>query len=129
MRGGGVQPNTPRDLTQAIDTVFAAAIKAWSRAWEAETRGQASYNLTPRPTAKVLRAHKGVHRAVSSSIIQMRTEKIGLRKFLFNRKVPGIEDEECGCNLGEQTVKHVLLVCPRFADLRWEVWRGGSKRG
>ena len=49
-------------------------------------------------------------------IIQLPTEKIGLRKFLYGRLVPGIEDEVCGCDLGQQTVMHVLLGLPRAKD-------------
>ena len=30
-------------------------------------------------------------------MVQMRTEKIGLRDFLFRRKVPDILDPMCGC--------------------------------
>jgi len=32
--------------------------------------------------------------------------------------VPGIPDEDCRCGKATQTVRHVLLTCPIFKDLR-----------
>ena len=48
----------------------------------------------------------------------MRTEKIGLRDFLYQRGVPEITDLHCVCGEGRQTVMHVLMRCRRFQDLR-----------
>jgi hypothetical protein len=48
----------------------------------------------------------------------MRTEKIGLRDFLYQRGVPEIIDPHCVCGEGRQTVMHVLMRCRRFQDLR-----------
>jgi hypothetical protein len=42
-------------------------------------------------------------------LIQMRTEKIGLRDHLWRRKVPEFDDPGCDCGEGRQTVNHVLL--------------------
>ena len=55
-------------------------------------------------------------------MIQMRTGKIGLRKFLYERKVPGVEDARCGCKRGEETVRHVLTEGPRFKEMRRTLW-------
>jgi hypothetical protein len=52
----------------------------------------------------------------------MRTGKIGLKQFLFGRKVPEVTDTTCECGHGSQTVRHVLLACPRFNDLRRKTW-------
>jgi hypothetical protein len=51
-------------------------------------------------------------------LILMRTEKIGLRDFLYQRRVPEITDPHCVCGEGRQTVMHVLMRCRRFQDLR-----------
>jgi ribonuclease HI len=95
----------------------------WARDWEKETRGRASHSLTPSPTRTILQLYTSLHKALSSVIIQMRTGKIGLRKFLFQRYVPGITDTTCECGRGEQTVQHVLLSCTNFKDLRTEIWK------
>ena len=55
-------------------------------------------------------------------LVQLRTEKIGLRDFLFSRNVPGIHDWNCVCREGRQTVQHLLLACRTFRDLRKEVF-------
>lgn len=56
-------------------------------------------------------------------MIQMRTQKIGLRKFLYNRRVPGYEDPACDCGRGLQGVLHVLMECPLYHKQRGELWR------
>ena len=40
-------------------------------------------------------------------MVQMRTGKIGLRKFL---SAPDVRDARCGCRRGEEIVRHVILT-------------------
>ena len=94
------------------------AQKEWEHSWTTETRGRACYRYTPKPTHKVLRLHEKRSKRHSSLLIQMRTEKIGLRDFLYQRGVPEITDPQCVCGEGRQTVMHVLMRCRRFKDLR-----------
>ncbi|EDN04466.1 predicted protein [Histoplasma mississippiense (nom. inval.)] len=100
----------------------------WERDWENESSGRATYVLTPAPSPTVLHLHHSLHKALSSTIVQMRTGKIGLRQFLYERKVPEITDTLCECGGGNQTVRHVLLACPRFNNLRAETWENGEGR-
>ena len=58
----------------------------------------------------------------------MRTGKIGLRQFLFERKVPGIVDGRCECRQGNQTVEHVLLNCRRYNKERQGFWAEESRK-
>ncbi len=94
----------------------------WGDEWRNETRGRAPFKLTPSLTGKVLHIHDKLPKWVSSLMIQMRTGKIGLRKFLHERKAPGVEDARCGCKRGEETVRHVLTECPRFKEMRKTMW-------
>ncbi|EED19005.1 hypothetical protein TSTA_023400 [Talaromyces stipitatus ATCC 10500] len=55
---------------------------------------------------------------LSSILTQMRTGNISLRHFLYKRKIPGIDNGECQCQRGAQTVTHILLSCPRFKEER-----------
>ena len=56
----------------------------------------------------------------------MRTEKIGLRDFLWKRRVPEVDDPGCDCGEGRQTVDHILLRCRTYNDIRRRVFgRGG----
>jgi hypothetical protein len=52
-------------------------------------------------------------------MVQVRTEKIGFRAFLTQRKVPGFSPE-CDCGEAVQTPKHVVLSCPNTANGRVE---------
>ncbi|KAG6110288.1 hypothetical protein E4U13_005447 [Claviceps humidiphila] len=54
----------------------------------------------------------------SAALIQMRTEKIGLRGFLFYRKVPDVDSPMCECWEGTDDHYHVILDCQTFAQLR-----------
>jgi hypothetical protein len=98
----------------------------WTNSWKAETRGRTTFKHTPQPSHKVLRLHHGLKKWQSALLIQMRTEKIGLRDFLWKRKVPEADDPGCDCGEGRQTVDHVLLRCRTYNDVRRRVFgRGG----
>ena len=68
------------------------------------------------PDKKVLKLHNGLHKAESAILVQLRTEKIGLRDFLVKRRVPNIDSPQCECNQGRETVKHVILHCPNVTN-------------
>ena len=58
----------------------------------------------------------------------MRTEKIGLKKFLHFRKVPGFDSPECPCRQGMQSAKHVFTECPAHARERNRSWEGERRK-
>ena len=93
------------------------ANRAWHASWRAETRGRTSFTHTPSPT-KVLHLHQGLSKRHSALLVQLRTEKIGFKDFLFNRRVPNVTDPMCDCGEGRQTVTHILLRCRKLRDLR-----------
>lgn len=74
--------------------------------------------MAPEPIRKSLELYRSTPRVLSSLIIQMRTGKISLRHFLYQRKVPGVTSGECECGQGLQTVSHVMYTCSRFNELR-----------
>ncbi|KAI3545670.1 zinc knuckle [Colletotrichum abscissum] len=118
----GPRADKPRALFKLRSTVKTWSHKethhVWQTNWETETRGRTSFRLTPKPTKKVLGLHEGLSKRQSALLVQMRTEKIGLQDFLFNRRVPGITNANCPCREGRQTVSHILLRCRRFRQLR-----------
>ena len=58
----------------------------------------------------------------------MQTGKIGLRKFLYEQRVPEVEHKGCDlCGGGEQTVHHILSMCRNFKVERKDTWRGDEK--
>ena len=94
------------------------ANQRWQASWTAERKGKAVRRHTPIPTKKILQLHAGLSKAESALLVQMRTEKIGLKDFLFNRRVPGFHNPRCHCGGRRQTVAHVLLSCRHYKDLR-----------
>ena len=60
---------------------------------------------------KYRKAHNGLTKAESSLLTQARSGKIGLRAFLFERKVPGVATPLCDCGESQETVRHLLQGC------------------
>jgi len=63
----------------------------------------------------------GMTKAQSSLLTQIRTGHIGLKAYLFSRRVPGIITLWCSCGKGRETVAHLFLdcnACDRPLDLR-----------
>ena len=104
------------------------AMREWMDEWAKERRGRELYRLEPSPRRGTIKLHCGLSKELSSLVVQMRTGKIGLREFLFHRRVPGIVDGRCECRQGNQTVKHILLECRLFARQRRNLWTEEAKK-
>src|ERR1700730_448562 len=74
------------------------------------------------PTAQVLKLHNGLQKAESSMLVQVRTSSIGLRKHLHRRRVPGFTTAQCTCGGGEETLRHIALVCGQETNRRDCLW-------
>ena len=85
-------------------------------AWTSERTGRELHTICPKPTKKTLEVHKNLSKVASALIVQMQTEKIGLKKFLHSRKVPGFDSLECPCRRGLQSVKHLLVKCRLYTQ-------------
>lgn len=59
--------------------------------------------------------HRGLQKAESTLATLIRTEHIGLNDYLARRKVPDCPSPLCECGWQQQTVKHIVLFCPRYA--------------
>jgi hypothetical protein len=118
----GPRANLPPELytPQATFKVWTRkeADRNWHSSWQQETNGRTTFRHTPAPSKKVLQLHEGLTKRQSAILVQLRTEEIGLRDFLFRRKVPDILDPMCDCREGRQTVRHVLLICRKLKDIR-----------
>lgn len=100
----------------------------WAKDWASDKRGRELFRIIPTPTKKVLHLHKGIKKWTSALVVQMRTQKIGLRKFLHSRKVPGYGDPKCVCGRGLQTVLHLLTECPLYYKQRGEMWNEEKRK-
>lgn len=72
--------------------------------------------------------HQNLSRAQSSIAIQMRSEHIGLNSYLHRRKVPGVANPKCQCGYPSQNVKHMVLACHQWAEVRGEILRQAKDR-
>lgn len=97
----------------------------WKQRWEQgapqrTTRRAADTALPKAFEGSHLKLYENLNKAQSSIICQARTGKIGLRAFLYNRRVPGVDTPECPCGSGPQTAEHLFCECndPRSRPLR-----------
>jgi ribonuclease HI len=116
--------NPPSQIRQLKTTMRRALHdklqEEWEETWRKEARGRALYRYVKTPSSKTLSLYKGVTKPASSVLLQLRTEKIGLRAFLADQGVPETEGGACQCLWGRQTVHHVLFVCRKLTALRNE---------
>ena len=76
------------------------------------------------PNRAVLKLHSGLRKAESSVLVQARTGRIGLAKFLYSCKVPGILSTQCRCGAGEETPRHMSLYCTEETERRQHLRTG-----
>jgi hypothetical protein len=70
------------------------------------------------PGTNVLKLHEGLRKAESLLAIQLRMGVNGLDAFLLQARVPSVPSPLCSCSGGRQTVKHILIFCPRHSGAR-----------
>ena len=67
----------------------------------------------------MLQLHDKLTKKHNAIAIQLRTIKIDLQTFLYNKKT--IENFMCSCQRDRQTIKHVLFECKKLKKLRKEL--------
>lgn len=100
----------------------------WKAAWEQwrQANPQQSSNVPANRPPDLRRGadgYKGLLKHEASILMQARTEKIGLRSFLFQRKVPGVETPRCRCGQAPETAEHLILYCEELHEKREELRR------
>jgi ribonuclease HI len=117
---GNYAPDTCRLAAAMKATIRRGAKIAWERVWTLNsTTAGPTRRLVRAPSKGLLRVYRGLGKALSSVMVQMRTGRIGLSGFLT--KIGIHESARCGCDEGIQTPKHVLLECAFYSDLRGEM--------
>jgi exonuclease III len=130
----GVTPNGPCQRAQAMRGVRInttaikqkqreLADKRWKRKWEKSEHGRELYRICKEPQ-KAMKLHNNLAKAASAVLTQMRTGKIGLQNYLH--RINKADSPNCVCGKVDQTVKHVLLTCTKFAELRRRIWEGNQ---
>ena len=104
-----------------------AAEQAWRRRWQKEydeatrQRPRRHKEAADEPlfTEEAVRRHDGLCKVESSVLVQARTGKIGLRDFLFRRRVPDVVTPLCSCSHAErETAEHLVLRCDNVSRRR-----------
>jgi hypothetical protein len=72
----------------------------------------------------VLKLHSRLQKVEHSVLVQARTSRIRLVKFLYNRKVPGVLSTQYRCGGSEETPKHIVLFCTDGAERRQQLRTG-----
>jgi hypothetical protein len=70
------------------------------------------------PNKQMLKLHAGLQKAESSVLVQARTGRIGLARFLYNHKVPGVLYAQCRRGAGEEIPRYLTLFCTEEAERR-----------
>src|ERR1700684_3835831 len=94
----------------------------------ARHRGRAEEPADEPPTKERLKLHDELQKAESSLLVQMRTGKIGLRAFLFERRVPDVMTPVCSCGDGWGKVYHGGRMISEGANIyTWWTFTSGVK--
>lgn len=72
----------------------------------------------PAPSADALKKHLLLRKHESSLLTQIRTGKVGLRAFLFERRVPEVATPRCPCGEAPETAAHLILDCRQLDQQR-----------
>jgi hypothetical protein len=75
-----------------------------------------------------LKKHKDLLKHESSLLTQIRTGKVGLRAFLFERKVPNVVTPRCLCGEAPETTAHLVLDCRGLDQQREDLRRTMAPR-
>jgi hypothetical protein len=100
----------------------------WKRRWMQQAGRPPDRPRAPAPASQpvfsydVLKKHRDLRKHESSLLTQIRTGKVGLRAFLFERKVPEVATPQCPCGEAPETAAYLVLDChdlaPQREDLR-----------
>ncbi len=119
--------NVPIQKAPVHTTLARLAASGWATSWSQDDHGKELRNIALQPSRTILKLHTKLSKGLSSLLVQMRTGKIGLRKYLHNRKVPDVDNPTCQCGMAPQSVAHVLIHCREFHQLRRETWKEEEK--
>jgi hypothetical protein len=95
----------------------------WKRRWtrntgELHSRQDVAPAAQPLFSYDALKKHQHLHKHESSLLTQIRTGKVGLRAFLFERKVPEVATPRCPCGEAPETAAHLVLDCQQLDHQR-----------
>jgi hypothetical protein len=91
--------------------------RLWTRLWTRRAgelpdhRPDSALAALPLFLYDALKKHRQLYKHESSLLIQIRTGKVGLRAFLFERKAPEVATPQCPCGEAPETAAYLVLNC------------------
>jgi exonuclease III len=113
----------PRSLFSTPSDEPLPLVDAWTERWNQHRDRTKEFRwelATSMPNRDVLKLHRDLFKAESSALIQFRTGRTGLNRFLASMRVPNV-DPQCKCGFVQETPRHVLFYCNLEDDRR--PWR------
>jgi endonuclease/exonuclease/phosphatase family metal-dependent hydrolase len=94
----------------------------WRSQWEREKTGRTLIQLRPKAWNtpwgnQTVKLYEGMEKWESKAAFLLRSEVLGLNEWLHWRKLTE-EGPGCPCGAPKQTVKHVMIYCPRHSEGR-----------
>lgn len=87
------------------------ALERWEEAWSNEETERKLYSTCPNTKKQIVKINISLYSALNALVAQIRTERIGLKKFLHPRKLPGFDSSKCPCRQRLQSATHALIGC------------------
>jgi hypothetical protein len=94
----------------------------WRRRWTREANGKTPATWNTPWQRNPLSLYEGLPKHQATALLLLRTEVIGLKAWLASIRVPEILPQ-CDCGWQAQTVRHILLHCPNYAQTRPDLIR------
>ncbi|TQS33675.1 hypothetical protein Golomagni_05970 [Golovinomyces magnicellulatus] len=89
----------------------------WQHRWIANRKNSTAATWKTPWKTPPLKFYDGFKKYEATTLMLLRSEVIGLKKWLTSIKVPDI-NPQCTCGEHSQTVKHILLYCPEHSVIR-----------
>jgi len=104
-------------ITKINDDINTAARKAWN---SGKMNAQEHRRITrPQRFKTGTQLYGGLPRKQIANLVRLRTGHCRLNSYLHRHNI--IEDPECECGRGAETVKHFLLLCKKYEEPRNEL--------
>ena len=112
--------NSSRRQLKGTTLIARWAELEWRKRWMKAAEGKQATTWRNPWETKTLSLYEGLPKHQATALFLLRTEVLGLNAWLASVGVPDILPR-CACGWQAQTVRHVILQCPDFADSRTEL--------
>jgi len=92
----------------------------WRKQWILKKQNQTAATWNTPWNQKPIHIYSNLPKYEATALFLLRSEVIGLNSWLASINVPDIAPA-CHCGWPQQTVRHVLLFCPRYAEERAKI--------